>query len=81
MPPVECSRCHKTAEGLPEAPLPGATGERIAAATCAACWQEWLGAQVVLINEHSLSPANPEHFERLLAEMRTVLALDVPQDG
>ena len=76
VPEVECSRCRRTAEGLPAAPLPGDAGQLVAEKTCSGCWQEWLGAQVVLINEHSLSPANPEHFERLLAEMRGFLVLD-----
>jgi Fe-S cluster biosynthesis and repair protein YggX len=31
---------------------------------------------VILINENSLSPVNPEHFRRLLAEMRAFLRLD-----
>ena len=48
----------------------------IAERTCAGCWKEWLAAQVILINEHSLSPVNPDHYERLIAEMRGFLALD-----
>lgn len=76
MAPIVCSRCNRSAEGLPVAPLPGEAGELVAARTCAACWKEWLEAQVILINENSLSPVNPEHFRRLLAEMRAFLRLD-----
>ena len=76
MPQVECSRCSRTAEGLPTAPLPGEAGALVAERTCQACWKEWLAAQVILINENSLSPVNPEHFQRLLTEMRAYLCLD-----
>lgn len=76
MPQVECSRCGKTAEGIGRAPLPGEAGQLVAERSCAACWKEWLAAQVILINEHSMSPANPEHYQRLLVEMRAFLNLD-----
>ena len=76
MPQVTCSRCKRSADGLEKAPLPGDVGRRVAEATCAGCWGDWLRAQVILINEHSLSPANPEHYQRLVAEMRTYLELD-----
>ena len=73
---VSCARCGSTAEGLETAPLPGEVGERVLASTCRACWDEWLGAQVILINERSLSPADPEHYATLVGEMTTYLRLD-----
>ena len=72
---VNCTRCGNTAEGMDRSPLPGQIGERVKASACRACWSEWLGAQVILINERSLSPANPEHYEALLREMATFLNL------
>ncbi|MHC4428259.1 MAG: Fe(2+)-trafficking protein [Planctomycetota bacterium] len=72
---VSCARCGSTAPGLPQTPLPGEAGSAVLERTCAACWQEWLGMQVQLINEWQLSPADPEHFERLVREMRTFLGL------
>ena len=44
--------------------------------TCTTCWREWLAAQVILINELSLSPVNPEHYDKLVVEMRVFLSLD-----
>ncbi len=76
MPQVECSRCKRQADGLDRPPLPGEVGEAVAAQTCEACWKEWLAVQVMLINEHALSPANPEHYKRLVDEMRVFLVLD-----
>jgi len=76
---VECSRCKRCAEGLGRAPLPGNVGQEIEQKTCSECWKEWLRAQVILINENSLSPANPEHYTRLVGEMRTYLGFE-PED-
>lgn len=72
---VSCSRCGSSAEGLGRAPLPGAIGERVLDQTCSGCWQEWLRAQVMLINERKLSPARAEDYRALLGEMETFLAL------
>jgi len=73
---VECLRCKRSAEGLGKSPLPGDVGLEVAEKTCATCWKDWLGAQVILINEHSLSPADPEHYRRLITEMRAYLGFD-----
>ncbi len=73
---VECARCKRSADGLGKPPLPGDVGVEVAEKTCAACWAEWLRAQVILINENGLSPADPEHYRRLIGEMRAYLGLD-----
>jgi len=75
MPQIECSRCKRSAEGLGKAPLPGDVGREVLEKTCATCWKDWLGAQVILINEHGLSPARPEDYQRLVDEMRAYLGL------
>ena len=72
---VNCSRCGSTARGLARAPLPGAAGQAVLAQSCEPCWRAWLDLQVKLINEHKLSPAKPEHFERLIGEMNAFLNL------
>ena len=70
---VSCSRCGSTAPGLEEAPLPDAAGQAVLTQTCRACWTEWLGMQVKMINEWQLSPADPEHYDRLVKEMGAFL--------
>jgi len=72
---VQCSRCGSAAPGLERVPLPGDVGEAVLAQTCTACWREWLNSQVILINENSLSPANPEHYDFLVGQMKTFLNL------
>ena len=72
---LHCSRCGSTAPGLERAPLPGPAGQAVLSQACAACWREWLGAQVILINENSLSPAIAEHFDFLVEQMKAFLSL------
>lgn len=73
---VRCARCGNDAAALPNAPLPGEIGASVLERTCAGCWKEWLGAQVILINENRLSPAVPEHFDALVEQMTVFLKLD-----
>lgn len=75
MPEVNCTKCGATAVGLERPPLPGEVGKSVVENSCAACWKEWLGRQVILINEQSLSPAKPEHYQLLVGEMRGFLQL------
>ena len=75
MPEVRCSRCGSTAAGLDRAPLPGRPGELVLAQTCTACWEEWKGTQVKLINEYRLNVTDPGHFDRLMTEMKAFLSL------
>ena len=72
---IQCSRCGNTAQGLERAPLGGELGERVLSHSCAGCWDEWLKAQVILINENRLTGANPEHVKTLLGQMQAFLNL------
>ena len=73
---VRCSRCKEENAGLAEAPLPNELGRRVFEQTCAACWQEWVGQQLMLMNEHRLDPLNDEHSKFLDDEMVKFLNLD-----
>ena len=72
---VSCSRCGNMGEGLERPPLPGGPGKRVMERTCRACWAEWLGAQVKLINEYRINPAEPKQYGLLLKEMDRFLKL------
>ena len=58
---VNCIKLKKEAEGLDRAPYPGELGQRILENVSKEAWQGWLRHQTILINEHRLSPINPEH--------------------
>lgn len=72
---VNCVRCGSSAVGMDHPPFSGPVGARVRDQVCAACWREWLGMQVKVINEYRLSPADPKHFDFLLAQMKAFLNL------
>ena len=50
-------------------PYPGELGKRIYENISQQAWQKWMAHQTMLINEHRLSPINPDHRKFLEAEM------------
>jgi len=64
---ITCQRCGQPGEAPPRArvPFPGAVKDRILGAICAACWKEWEGMEVKVINEYRLSFLDPQHREML----------------
>ena len=57
------------AEGLDFAPNPGELGQRIYDNVSKEAWGRWLAHQTMLINEHRLTPIEPQAREFLEAEM------------
>ncbi len=66
---VHCVKLGKEAEGLDRPPYPGELGQRIYENVSKEAWQEWTRLQTMLINEHRLTPINPEHRKLLEQEM------------
>ncbi len=66
---VHCQMFDEELPGLEFQTYPGALGKRIFENISAKAWQDWLNHQTMLINEHRLSPINPEHRKFLEAEM------------
>ena len=66
---VKCVMLGEEAEGLDYAPYPGDLGQRIYENVSREAWQKWLAHQTMLINEHRLSPINPQHRKYLEEEM------------
>ena len=73
---VHCRRCGRDAPGLAAPPFPGPTGQEVLAGVCAACWQEWERAEVMVINELKLNFMDPSAQTTLVQHMREFLALD-----
>ncbi len=72
---VTCSRCGRTAPGLAKPPLPGALGREIHDKICAACWAEWQGMEVMMINELRLNFMDPGAHKVLEEHMRQFFGL------
>ena len=66
---VHCVKLDKEAEGLDAPPYPGELGQRIFAGVSKEAWQLWLKHQTILINEHRISPIDPEARKFLETEM------------
>ncbi len=78
---VHCARCRELRPALAGPPQPGALGEEIRAKVCARCWQEWQGAEVMVINELRLNFMDPRAGKVLVQQMRDFLCLDAPAAG
>jgi Fe-S cluster biosynthesis and repair protein YggX len=70
---VHCVKLNKEAEGLEMAPYPGELGQRIFETVSKEAWQQWLGQQTILMNEHRLTPIDPKHREFLEQQMKSFL--------
>ena len=66
---VHCIKLDKEAEGLDRPPYPGELGQRIFEQVSKEAWQLWLRQQTMLINEHRLSPIDPQARKYLETEM------------
>ena len=65
--PLTCNRCGKTGDGPPpqRVPFPGKAKEQILSRICEACWKDWEGMEVKVINEYRLNFLDPDHREML----------------
>jgi Fe-S cluster biosynthesis and repair protein YggX len=72
---VTCARCHSSAEGFDKSPLPAPFGPEILAATCRNCFQDWMGRELMIINEYRLDLGVPRNQDLLNQEMARFLNL------
>ena len=65
--PMTCTRCGQQGEPPPAGRVPFAAPfkDRVLAGVCGACWKEWEGVEVKVINEYRLSFLDPQHRETL----------------
>lgn len=66
---MQCVKLGREAEGLDRPPYPGELGQRIYDHVSKEGWQLWLRQQTILINEHRISPIDPEARKFLEREM------------
>ena len=66
---IHCVKLDVEAEGLERPPYPGPLGQRIFDHVSKQAWRQWLAHQTMLINEHRLSPRDPEARKFLQGEM------------
>jgi Fe-S cluster biosynthesis and repair protein YggX len=66
---VQCVKLGREAEGLDTPTYPGELGQRIFESVSKEAWQQWLGRQTILINEHRITPVDPKARKFLEEEM------------
>ena len=66
---VQCVKLGREAEGLEAPTYPGELGQRIFEHVSREAWQQWLGRQTILINEHRITPVDPKARKFLEEEM------------
>lgn len=57
---VQCIKLGKSAEGLDAPPFPGEKGRKIYDNVSKQAWKQWVNLQTMLINEHHLTPFEPD---------------------
>jgi len=64
---LTCARCSTEGEAPPAQRIgfSGPDKERVLSSICAACWKEWEGNEVKVINEYRLNFMDPQHREML----------------
>lgn len=70
---INCIKYGKDQAGLDYVPYPGDLGNKIHQQISQKFWQEWLGYQVMYINENRLSPINPSHRKKIETQMQNFL--------
>jgi Fe-S cluster biosynthesis and repair protein YggX len=73
---VFCAHFKKDLPGLDKAPIGGPLGELILKHVSEAAWQEWVEAQIKIINEERLDLSEEVAQERLYHQMITFLGLE-----
>jgi len=66
---VNCVKLGSEAEGLDKPPYPGELGQRIFEQVSKQGWQQWMGQQTILINEHRINVVDPKGREFLEQQM------------
>jgi Fe-S cluster biosynthesis and repair protein YggX len=59
-------------------PFAAAVKQRVLSAICGACWKEWEGVEVKVINEYRLNFMDPQHREMLQQACLEFLKLAEP---
>lgn len=78
---IHCVKLNKEAEGLERPPYPGELGQKIYDSISKEAWDAWVKQQTILMNEHRLTPIDPEHRKFLEEQMQAFLfggGVDMP---
>lgn len=72
---IQCKRCGEEAPAATGITYGGAVGAEISDNVCQACWDEWQGMEVMVINELRLNFMDPKSLDTLTQHMREFFRL------
>ncbi len=77
---MTCTRCGQAGDPPPSTRVAhlGTLKDAVLGGICAACWKEWEGVEVKVINEYRLNFMEPEHREMLKKACAEFLRLPSP---
>ena len=77
---ITCTRCERELEGFAKSPLAGPLAAEIEQNTCKDCFKDWMGQEVMIINEYKLDLSAPKNQDLLNQEMARFLRLPSAPD-
>lgn len=72
---ITCARCGRETRGFDKSPLPGPLASELEQHSCPNCFKDWMGQEVMIINEYRLDLSVPKNQELLNEEMARFLKL------
>jgi Fe-S cluster biosynthesis and repair protein YggX len=76
-----CKRCGAVEGQFEKSPYPGPFAQLILENTCEACWNAWMDASLIMLNEYRLNLLDPKHAEMYDKQLLMFLKLSEDQDG
>jgi Fe-S cluster biosynthesis and repair protein YggX len=76
-----CKRCNATEGQFEKTPYPGPYGELILENICQVCWQDWMDASLIMLNEYRLNLLDPKHAELYDKQLLSYLNLGESEDS
>ena len=78
---LKCSRCKQDKELMEKSPYPGPLAQAIHENVCQDCWNEWIEASLIMLNEYRLNLLDPKHAETYDQQMQIFLGLMDPGEA
>lgn len=77
---VQCVKCAKEGEAITDTLFMGKLESEIKAKVCQACWKQWEGMRVMVINEYQVNLGEESGRELVKKQMRAFLNLGEAMD-
>ncbi len=76
-----CKRCGAAEGQFEKTPYPGPYGGLILENTCQNCWNDWIDASLIMLNEYRMNLLDPKHAEIYDRQLLDFLRLSEDSDS